>query len=181
MIFEEIFSRVSEIKGWFDKEDCLAVWKRVKDVEGLIVEIGSYAGRSTVLLALSSPKSRIITVDSYPKNKMYYDHFSNSKEIRNAFRNVTKGLNVTLLNKTSRRAALDWTEPVDFLLVDGKHDYYHVKEDLLLFVPHIKKGSYIVFHDYLVGEYGVKKVIEELKDKYFESVVIEGNCAVCKI
>tara|TARA_B100001093_G_C26802385_1_gene1004006 strand:+ start:599 stop:1225 length:627 start_codon:yes stop_codon:yes gene_type:complete len=55
---------------------------------------------------------------------------------------------------------------IDFCFLDGGHSYNTVKEDLLIILQHIKKNSYILIDDYNQPAYGVKKAVDEIKNKY---------------
>ena len=57
-------------------------------------------------------------------------------------------------------AAEDVAEPLDFLFVDGWHEYDGVKRDSQVWLPKVKQGGIVVLHDSGWAE-GVKRVIEE--------------------
>ena len=173
MEFEDIFKQVDPIKGWMGRPDCLALYEYVKEVKGLIVEIGSYMGRSAKLMALSSPECRIVSIDSYPK---IYDH--KALLARDECIKTMDGENWELIQKKSRD--VEWKEPIDFLHIDGDHSYKAVKQDIELFAPHVKKGHYIFLHDYVVTNYGVKRAVEDSK-KYFDEVKIVSGFACCRV
>lgn len=41
-------------------------------------------------------------------------------------------------------------ESLDFIYIDGNHEYDYVKEDLKLWFPKVKKGGLVAGHDYLL-------------------------------
>lgn len=180
MKFDEVYDQISNIKGWMGLEDCGVLFKYAYDVSGTIVEVGSYHGRSTKLLALSSPTSKVYAIDP----KQFEE-----------FKSHTRGLNVELINSKSEDVV--WDKPIDLLHVDGDHKYQAVKKDIVNFVPHLRPGSFALFHDYVTlgrpgddveekmdtlnnKEYGVVRAIHELKDKYFDQVKLESGFAVCR-
>tara|TARA_B100001057_G_scaffold291978_1_gene292055 strand:- start:438 stop:1073 length:636 start_codon:yes stop_codon:yes gene_type:complete len=55
---------------------------------------------------------------------------------------------------------------IDFCFLDGGHSYNTVKEDLLIILQRIKKNSHILIDDYNQPTYGVKKAVDEIKNKY---------------
>ena len=189
MTFEEVFQQVDPIEGWMGNQDCHALYDYVKNVTGLIVEIGSYMGRSTRLLALSSPRSEIVSIDSYEETV-----FSNDapEEIRRRFFLAVQGFGVTLIQGRSESVGKDWKRPIDFLLVDGDHLYPSVSKDIKLFVPHVKMGCFVFFHDYneknklekyLPNRHGVFKAVQEHKDTYFDLVkhdIRKSGFAICR-
>ena len=174
MSFEDIFEEVKDVSGWMGVTDCRVVFKYARDVVGNIVEIGSYAGRSTRVLALSSPQSKVYAIEPFVLNK--------SEEVKREFRRSIKGLNVQHIEGRSEVVGKQWKEKIDLLFVDGDHGYNQVKKDIRAFVPHLKSGCYALFHDYTTNGdgYGVKEAIDKVGDKYFSLVSVEGGVACCK-
>ena len=189
MTFKEIFSRIDGIEGWMGKNDCKALYNHATKVSGLIVEIGPYMGRSTKLLALSSPKSEVIAIDPF-EDTAFYSH--SGEIVKDNFLKNTHGLNITLIQKKSQNAGRGWKRSIDLLLVDGDHLYEAVKKDIKLFVSHVKGGCYVLFHDYYTkgvteeyqpNKHGVSKAVDELKEKYFDEVLLptqEWGFAICR-
>ena len=68
----------------------------------------------------------------------------------------------------SRHAAKVWDRgPVDLAFIDDGHLDPEIRGDILGWLPHIKPGGYIAFHDYGSPFWGdVKKVIDELMSGY---------------
>ena len=56
-------------------------------------------------------------------------------------------------------------ESVDFVFLDGGHSYETVKQDLNILIRKLKNNSIIVCDDYNILHYGVKKAVDEIKDK----------------
>ena len=54
----------------------------------------------------------------------------------------------------------DITEKIDFLFIDGDHSYEGCKKDVALYMPLLKSGGIIAFHDIGWAE-GVVKVIND--------------------
>lgn len=198
MTFEKIYKQIEDIDGWMGRADCKVLYEYARKVEGTIVEIGSYLGRSTKLLALSSPKSKVVAIDSYDKERFATISDEESPIVertvdntKNKFLQNVEGLSVTLIAKPSRVAGRGWKTPIDFLHIDGSHLYKDVKQDIKLFVPHVKKGHYVFFHDYYESrnaggdpeKYGVLKALNEVKDKYFDKILthdIDYGFAICR-
>lgn len=188
MNFSEIFEKVNNVEGWMGESDLRTLYEYAKDVNGLIVEIGCYLGRSTTLLALASPNSEIITID--PLEETVFSNYS-KKIIRSKLANAIRGLNVTLIQKKSSTVGREWKRPIDLLHIDGDHLYEAVKKDIKMFVPYVKKGHYILLHDYNPKptnedynpiHHGVWKAVTELKDKYFDEVLTsnEHGFEICR-
>lgn len=179
--FEEIYNQVKDINGWMSKEDCEVIYNYTKNIKGLFVEIGSYMGISTKTMALSSPESEIIAIDSYlslnpPDPKI---DFVTAKK---TFLEATKDLHVTLIQEDSYIVGNTWCKTIDFLHIDGDHTYEAVKRDISSFVPWVKVGGFVLFHDYgnNAVDYGVREAVDELTDKYFDKVEIISGMACCR-
>jgi hypothetical protein len=61
---------------------------------------------------------------------------------------------VDFVHGDSKEIGKDWQTDIDFLLVDGDHTYEGVKSDIEAWLPHVRKGSMVFFHDYLEREGG---------------------------
>ena len=184
MTFDEIYKQVENIPGWMGRQDCEALYNAVLNIDGLIVEIGSFMGRSTTIMAWAAPKSHIVAVDPY-----FTVHPSSGItepiEAIKGFINNTTSYDVQLLAKKSEEIGEEWTLPIDFLHIDGDHHYESVKKDIELFVPHVKKGSYVYFHDYVVNgaeEDGgrVKDAVHDMAGTYFDEVKTVSGFAACR-
>jgi hypothetical protein len=57
---------------------------------------------------------------------------------------------------------------LDFVFIDASHEYESVKDDIEAWYPKIKFGGYIGGHDYVRGEYGVYRAVDERFGKDFE-------------
>ena len=55
---------------------------------------------------------------------------------------------------------------IDFIFLDGGHSYETVKDDVNIILNNSKKNSILVLDDYNQKEYGVKKAVDEVKDKF---------------
>ena len=68
---------------------------------------------------------------------------------------------------------------IDFVFLDGGHSYDTVKKDLSILITKLKKNSIIICDDYNIQHYGVRKAVDEIKNKYyFENL---GRFALIKI
>lgn len=58
--------------------------------------------------------------------------------------------NCTIVRKTSMKAALDFAdESLDFVYIDGNHQFKYVAEDICEWSKKVKKGGVISGHDYI--------------------------------
>jgi len=60
---------------------------------------------------------------------------------------------------------------IDMVFVDGDHSYEHCKSDAMAWLPHLKKGGIIAFHDYAENPWiGVWTFVNELPMKKFRLI-----------
>ena len=136
--------------------------------EGAIVEIGSFKGKSTVMLATVAAyygAGPVVAIDPHegfaylgpnvPQEPPTFDTFLAS--IKSA------GIEheVEVKRAYSRDAAKDWNRPIRVLWIDGDHSYQGCKEDFDLFAPYLADGAVIAFHDTLNSFEGPIRVFVE--------------------
>ena len=51
----------------------------------------------------------------------------------------------------------------DIIVIDGDHTYAAVKTDTLLYMPMLSPGGFLILHDSVMQEWGVARVVFELK------------------
>ena len=111
-----------------------------------MVEIGSHQGRSTVVLAAGlTAGSRLVAVDPFDTTWRYGGPDTRRLlEEHLATAGVTDRVEVRA--ETSRAARSAYDGPVDLLYVDGKHDYWTVRDDLR-WADRMPAGGTVLVHD----------------------------------
>ena len=148
--FEAVWDEASSHVGWFSRGEARELFALACEVpEGqVIVEIGSYAGRATVVLAHSGRK--VITVDPLVFGTKPTGTWEVGPEHEEAFRSVlARHSNVEWLRVPSLAAPLP-TAPVGLLFIDGDHDAPAPLEDFRHFEPALAPRAWVCFHDYKV-------------------------------
>lgn len=142
---------------------------------GVIVEIGSYMGRSTCCLALGSKcaaREKVFAVDHFTGSPEHQKGApSQSLELLERGttfpkfeENVRKaGVSdyVEPIRAASVEASTGWNKPIRLLFIDGDHAYEASKLDFECWAPHVVPGGIIAFHDIGYAE-GVTKFYQEL-------------------
>ena len=94
------------------------------------------------------------------------------------------------VHRDSYSAGITWSamyeyigEVVDMVFIDGDHSYEQVKKDIGAWLPNIKKGGIIAFHDYgpVDGLGGVSSAVDELITPKFEKISHEKAFAAFRI
>ena len=55
-----------------------------------------------------------------------------------------------------------WLRASQFVLIDGRHDYAGVSEDVAKYAPRIAPGGFLVFHDYADYCPDVQRFVNEM-------------------
>ena len=138
-----------------------------------MIEIGSYAGESTI--EFSKLFKKVFAIDPYEdiyhKNQILYNYM-NMIDVGKIFKeNIKNHNNIVHIHKRSDDAILELrNEHVDFIYIDGIHTYEQVKKDILNYKKLIKTGGFLGGHDYCSNYKGVIEAVNEnlgIPDKIF--------------
>jgi predicted O-methyltransferase YrrM len=138
------------------------------------VEIGSANGASTCHIGLALRKNvrgKLYAIDPHlPTDWNDLGAVESLPALRRNLRLCGIEAYVEIVRATSREAAHGWNRPIDLLFIDGDHTYDGVKNDWVLFSPHLSPFGVAVFHDAtweLHGpnrpDMGVPRFLEELR------------------
>ena len=177
LLIEPILEKMRPIEGWLaDAEACLligAVRHAVKSVPNVhaIVEIGSYCGKSTVVIAgaLSlgnvSKETKVFAVDPHAGEVGATDRgiYQMSRTLEVFRRNIAEaGMEARVEPVVQYSFEVKWDQPISLLFIDGLHDYENVSRDFNHFERWVADGGLVAFHDYASYFPGVKTFVDEL-------------------
>lgn len=158
-----------KIDGWLTPNEASTLFDLASEATGPVVEIGSWRGRSTAALALGSMagnKQPVYAIDSFlPVLTTQTGTISEpSSQQLLRFNLDSAGVNglVRIIPKTSHEAAAEIPSDIGLLFVDGAHDYQAVSRDLVIYLPKVRLGGFVVIHDCHEGEPGVVQSVDEL-------------------
>jgi predicted O-methyltransferase YrrM len=164
---DETRALTQTLDGWLHDSEGELLYKTAKNCmgSGVIVEIGSWKGKSTSWIGRGSKQgthTKVFAVDPHIGSN---EHQSGGKvwTFEEFKQNIqTTGVEdiVVPLVKTSEEAAREFTEPVEFVFIDGAHEYEYVKQDFDLWFPKVIDNGIIAFHD-TIGWAGPKRVVKE--------------------
>ncbi|MCF8091006.1 MAG: class I SAM-dependent methyltransferase [Desulfotignum sp.] len=149
---------------------------------GSILEIGSFKGKSTIILAKAAAAAGMkqifacdplsLTCETDPKDAF-------GEELPRLFHENLKQHNVQDIVQFYQIRATDlariWDKPLKALWIDGDHTYAGTISDITLFERHLSKGGIACFHDVLHGFDGPIRAFTE-KILLSESF---GECGLC--
>lgn len=166
--------------------DCLYQLGQFNDRNGVIVEIGSWKGKSTVALALGAGNIRsgeIYAID--PHRVMPEEGYLEDTEAEFLANLKRAGVadRVVPMIMTSAAAAREWDKPIRLLWIDGDHRYEAAKLDFSLWEPHLVEGGLLAMHD-TIRKRGPKRVLWEnvfTSDRFQEIAIVDNITAVRKV
>ncbi len=156
--FDELFESLKDVNGWMTKDQARRLWDRAKELSAgqRIVEIGSFQGRSMVVLASAVASGvELIAIDPHGGNDrgpQEIDGFVEEAEsdhqiFLNNLTNAGVRDKVTHLRKFSDKALSDVPGTVDLLYVDGAHRFAPASSDIRLWGDKVANGGHLLVHD----------------------------------
>lgn len=147
--------QASKIRGWLTKSEALFLYNIAMSTpkEGLIIEIGSWEGRSTVCLGQGCKDGNgasVYAIDPHTgssEHRKMWGKVDTYQTFLNNIREASVDKYVRPIKDTSENAAKDFNKEIDFIFVDGAHEYKYVKLDYETWFPKLKTGGLIAFHD----------------------------------
>jgi len=148
---------------------------KIKNLEGSIVEIGCWEGKSTIAIANICYPEIVEAVDTWKGN---YDEdpkhpsviLANSRDVFMEFTNNIKRFtknNVKSFKQDCFKFLINKTDPIKFCHIDASHDYNSVKKTITMLLPKLVNGAIICGDDYGSGKHkrlfgGVKRAVKEM-------------------
>ena len=161
MPFKEIENKFLSIRSAVTKEEGEKLYTLARECsDGVIVEIGSKYGRSTICLGHGSKEGKA--------NKVYaIDPHINSYECPSSYDEFKKNISdadldsiVETIVSTSEKATINFNEPVGLIFIDGDHTENMVKIDFEAWFPKVKEGGIMAFHDVAAWWPGPKNIVK---------------------
>ncbi len=154
---------ITYIEGWLFDSEAYELAKYASECTENIVEIGSFRGRSTIVMATYASVP-VYAIDPHIPSKEENTHFNNLDRVIFTANLIQWGVahKVKPIDSPSQEVAKTWDKPIGLLFVDGSHDYEQVKADLDGFIPHVVEGGILATHDKNLP--GVIKAVSERDD-----------------
>jgi predicted O-methyltransferase YrrM len=189
-----ILSHMRQIEGWLtDEEADLLIAAAAGAVRRFgdslkIVEVGSYCGRSTVVLAsaikILCPRAKVYAID--PHDGTIGDADQGLQSLPPTLDRFKRNLaeagvvdHVEILPIRSLETA--WDQPIGMLFIDGLHDYANVARDFRHFEQWLSPDAYIAFHDYAPHYPGVQTAVAEiLRSGGYQTVNCRGSMFIVR-
>jgi glycosyltransferase involved in cell wall biosynthesis len=148
------------VEGWLSRAEGEFL---AKNAEGRrCIEIGSYKGKSACFMA---PKATsIVCIDTFKADNGGQTQMQSLTTYVDFARNTAHLNNVTpLIGMSQNVHQLLKNDEFDFIFIDSMHDYESVMNDVKNYLPKLKDGAVIMFHDYFERDWpGVVRCVNEL-------------------
>jgi beta-1,4-mannosyl-glycoprotein beta-1,4-N-acetylglucosaminyltransferase len=152
-------------------------YRRVIGMEGTVIELGCWEGRSTVALANMAYPELLVAVDTWEGSRdelANHDTVLKSRErdvlgrfLRNA--DVLTAGNIVVRREDHHAFLAVWRGPIKFCHVDGSHDHASVASIIRAVLPHMLPGGILCGDDFLTAhagrrdlQGGVERAVREL-------------------
>ncbi|HVM39929.1 MAG TPA: class I SAM-dependent methyltransferase [Acidimicrobiia bacterium] len=156
--FETTWAGLADVEGWLTEGQARMLWNSAAATAnpGRIVEIGSFRGRSTVVLASAAPPGvEVVAVDPHAGNDrgpQEIEGFVAEADLdsRTFVANLERAgvANRVLYVRRPSQDALDAVDaPIDVLYVDGAHRYGPARDDIARWGDRVGVGGTLLLHD----------------------------------
>jgi len=158
--FRHYRTRWNGIYGWLTEKQAKWLFEMASTAQsGVIVEIGSCYGRSTVCLGLGASlvnsNNKVYSIDPHTGGKGFRekledkDSYSSLEGFKNNLKRFLLNEKVVPIIKTSADALSEWHgHKISLLFIDGWHTYDAVKHDILGWSKHVVSEGIVAMHDY---------------------------------
>lgn len=155
---------VSHVKGFMPQDEGSALFGLARAARpGTWLEIGTYCGKSTVLLAAAARLvgAQVVTVDHHhgsEENQSGWEWHDTSMvdprtgrldtlpTFRQTYDDHLSDV-VSAVVATTAQVASWWHTPLDLLFLDGNHTEETGQHDYAAFAPHVAAGGLLLVHD----------------------------------
>jgi predicted O-methyltransferase YrrM len=156
--FDQVLSSIAQVQGWMTRAQAQRLWNAATRVPpgGRIVEIGSYHGRSTIVLASAiAPGSQVFAIDPHGGNDRgpqqiegeFEDGQRDHEQFMANLRAAGVAGKVQHVRKPSQNATGDIPGLLDVVYIDGAHRYALAKADIDRWGTKVKSGGTLLIHD----------------------------------
>ncbi|MDP8927606.1 MAG: class I SAM-dependent methyltransferase [Actinomycetota bacterium] len=156
--FEAVLRRLEDVQGWLTADQAQRLWEASRGLAppATVVEIGSYHGRSTVVLAHAAPEGvHVVAIDPHAGHdrgprEIHGTAAAGQSDHERFLHNLRQGgvaERVRHVRKRSQDALDDVDGPVDLLYIDGAHRFRPALADISGWGARVHEGGTMFIHD----------------------------------
>lgn len=199
---EDYLTFADKIPGWVNRDELgykAEITRQLPD-NAVIVEIGCFLGRSTVVMAGARKligHGIVHVIDPFDGSGdafsvPFYKLITNKIEqpILDEFREHITSAKlddyVTVHKGTAESVVATWDQPIDMLILDGDQSPKGARSAYDLWIPFLKPGGFLCLHNsgerlYLPGHDGHRRLlIEEVKEPAYTDIHTENKTSFAK-
>lgn len=156
--FDETLADITHVHGWMTDAQARRLWDRATEVPdaGRIVEIGSFHGRSAIVMARAArPGVEIITIDPHlgsdrGPREIQGDPVRGNNDHTLYFANLARAgvtERIRHVRQPSQRAGDEVDGTIDLLYIDGAHRFGPARADIRSWGNRVRDGGVMLLHD----------------------------------
>jgi len=149
---------IEHVEGWMSDAQARRLWAAASQLSApaRIVEIGSFQGRSTIVLATAAPDGvEVVAIDPHAGNDRGPQEISgyeaeaasDNQRFEQNLRDAGVRERVRHVRAFSDRAHTEVDGPIDLLYIDGAHRYAPAREDIVSWGRRVVAGGTMLIHD----------------------------------
>jgi len=156
--FSDTFASIAEVDGWMTEGQARRLWDRATALHlgARIVEIGSYHGRSAIVLATAAPAGvEVVAIDPHAGNDRGPQQITGEAEdgqrdheafLANLERAGVRE-RIRHVRLPSQDAGTTVAGEIDLLYIDGAHRYGPARADIVSWGDRVAPGGTLLIHD----------------------------------
>lgn len=155
---DEAVDAVAGVAGWLTEGQIRRLWRAARRLgpASRVVEIGSFQGRSTIVLAAAAPPdAEIVAIDPHggtdrgPEEYVGYEAEGehDNQVFHENLRSAGVGGRVRHVRRYSSDAHGAVGDPIDLLFIDGAHRFPPARFDLREWGARVAEGGTLLVHD----------------------------------
>jgi predicted O-methyltransferase YrrM len=155
---DDALAAVADVEGWLTPAQATRLWQRASELgpAGRVVEIGSYRGRSAIVLAMAAPAgAQVIAIDPHAGNDRGPQQIEGTAQegerdhaaFRGNLERAGVAGRVRHVRLASQDALAEVPGEIDMLYVDGAHRYGPARDDLARWGKRVRTGGHLLVHD----------------------------------
>lgn len=157
---------MDQIKGFLADDEARALYEQAlaASVNGPVLEIGSYCGKSTIYLGLACRHNSgtLFALDhhrgseEHQRGEMFHDPqlYDEDDKVVDSFREFRRNIRAAGLEDVvvpivaaSAAAARHWQTPLAMVFIDGGHSLDAALTDYRCWSTHLRRGGILAIHD----------------------------------
>ena len=156
--FEQVFASITQVQGWMTRAQAERLWAAAERLEApaRIVEIGSYHGRSAIILTSAAAGGiEVYAIDPHAgfdrgPQQLHGEFEDGQRDHETFLRNLREAgvmARVRHVRKPSQEATDDIPGLLEVVYIDGAHRFQPARADIVRWGDKVAPGGTLLIHD----------------------------------